>query len=126
MGRAFSLKDRLRRFGHAFRGLGLVVSREHNMRIHVLAAVVAVVLGFLMKLTITEWSIIILCMGIVLTAELINSAVERVCDAAFTKKEDPVVKDIKDISAGAVLISAVMALVVGLLIFVPKLLNLVA
>lgn len=96
------------------------------MQIHILAAVVAVVLGFLLRLTITEWCIIILCIGAVMMAELFNSAVERVCDAAFTKKEDPVVKDIKDISAGAVLISALMALVVGLLIFVPKLLNLVS
>ncbi|MBN2272792.1 MAG: diacylglycerol kinase family protein [Bacteroidales bacterium] len=116
----FSVKSRIKSFYYAFRGLGSAFRQEHNLWIHTLAALVAVTAGFILGISLYEWMVIALVIGGVFVAELFNSAIESLVDLIspdFNKKAGM----IKDMAAGAVLISAVTALVAGLIIFIPKL-----
>ena len=123
-GKPFSPGERFKSFRHAFRGLALLIKREHNFRIHIAAIVIVVAAGILLKINTAEWLIIIMTIGIVLVAEGLNSAVEHLCDIVSPVK-DQRIKNIKDILAAAVLISAIMAAIIGLIIFVPHILALI-
>lgn len=118
----FSLLDRLKSFTHAFRGLALAVREEHNMRIHLVAAVVAVGLGWWLKLDATEWMILVICITSVIAAELFNTAIERLADHV-TKEQHPAIKACKDLASAAVLVVAIGALAVGCWLFLPKMLS---
>ncbi len=122
--RKFSIPARLRSFRYAFQGLWWLVREEHNSWIHLAFVVVLIPAGFILHLSPVEWTLIILCMGLVLGMELVNSAIERLADKISTER-DPVIGKIKDLSAGAVLISAIAAAIVGLIILVPKFLILI-
>jgi len=113
----FSIKDRIYSFKYAGRGVVRLVSREHNAWIH------CAVTGGLLGLSTFEWIAVILCIGAVLAAEGVNSAIEALCDKV-SPEYDEAIKHTKDLAAGAVLILAVMSVIVGLLIFVPKVLSL--
>jgi undecaprenol kinase len=116
------LKDKQRRIGfsYAWNGIKEISKTEYNFRIHLIAAVFAIVAGFIFRLSNVEWAIIVLVIGLVLMAELINSVIEKMID--YLKPEiHPSAKIIKDVAAGVVLITAIIALIVGLLIFLPKL-----
>ena len=113
------LKLRLISFAHAFRGIFTAFMSGINLRIQLFMGVVVVILGFILNISLSEWVVIVLCIGTVLAAEVMNSALEKFCDRVSTEKH-PLIKAAKDMSAGAVLILAVMAAVVGLLIFLPK------
>lgn len=115
----FSFADRARSFKYAGRGIARLISREHNAWIHCFVAVCVVVAGALLGLSSLEWVAVILCIGAVLAAEGINSAIEALCDRVSTEY-DEAIKHAKDLAAGAVLILAVMSVAVGLLIFIPK------
>ncbi|MBT8220927.1 MAG: diacylglycerol kinase family protein [Bacteroidia bacterium] len=119
----FSFKNRLASFRYAFQGIRTLVIGEHNMWIHLTLAFLAVVAGFYLRISVIEWSLIIICIGVVLSAEGFNTCIEYLCDK-ITITEDPLIKKIKDISAAAVLISSIMAAIVGILIFGPKFLEL--
>ena len=123
MNTKFSIKDRLQSFQYAFNGLGILFLEEHNARIHLCAGIVAIGLGWLYSISATEWLIVILVIAIVFATELFNSAIESLCDHV-TPDLHPQIKKIKDLSAAAVLITAVMALIVGVIIFAPKVLGL--
>jgi diacylglycerol kinase len=116
----FSLKKRIKSFGFALNGLKTAVLDEHNLRIHLFAAFVATLLGFHFEINNTEWIILALTIGFVIAMELLNSAIESLADYACKEQKHPLIQKVKDIAAGAVLISAISALVVGLLIFIPK------
>jgi diacylglycerol kinase (ATP) len=120
----FSLAERLKSFGHAFRGLAQLVKAEHNFRIHLVATILVVLAGILLNINTAEWLIIIITIGIVLVAEALNSAVEHLCDKV-SPGEDQQIKKIKDMLAAAVLISAVMAVIIGIIIFLPHILALI-
>ena len=120
----FSPGERLKSFRHAFRGIAQLVKREPNFRIHLVIAVLVITSGILLNISTAEWFIIIITIGIVLVAEGLNSAVEQLCDIV-SPGEDKRVKNIKDILAAAVLISAVMAVIIGLIIFLPHILALI-
>ncbi len=120
----FSPKERFGSFRYAFRGLALLIKREHNFRIHLAATVIVIVAGILLNINTAEWLIIIITIGIVLIAEGLNSAVEHLCDIV-SPGEDQRIKNIKDILAAAVLISAIMAAIIGLMIFLPHILALI-
>ena len=122
--RKFSIPARLRSFRYAFQGLWWLVREEHNSWIHLAFVVVLIPAGFILHLSPVEWTLIILCMGLVLGMELVNSAIERLADKISTER-DPVIGKIKDLSAGAVLISAIASAIVGLIILVPKFLILI-
>lgn len=119
----FSFRKRLKSFVYAFRGIGLLVRNEHNARIHLVAAATAVTAGFLLKITAVEWTIIVLVIGTVLAAEAFNSALEALCDLVSPGYHESV-KKAKDLAAGAVLVVAIAAAVIGSVIFLPRLLTL--
>lgn len=115
----FSLVARAKSFTHAFRGVGILVKSTHNFWIHIFVAVIAIVLGFLLKISHIEWMILILTSGFVMVTEAINTAIEIDIDLT-SPNYHPYAKDTKDVAAGAVLISAFVAIVVGFIIFLPK------
>ncbi len=118
----FSVTARLRGFLHAFRGLKWLVKEEHNAWIHLAVTAVLVPVCFWLHLNTIEWILIILCIGLVLSMELINSAIERLSDRIDTGP-DKLIGQAKDMAAGAVLVSAIAAAIIGLIILVPKILN---
>lgn len=107
-------------FGHAFDGICSGLRNERNMVIHFVATIFVVVFGLILKISLLEWALCALCIGVVMGSELINTAVEASVDLS-TDKPDPRAKLAKDAAAGAVLVAAFMAAVVGLIIFLPKL-----
>jgi diacylglycerol kinase (ATP) len=117
--KSFSLKARLKSFTYAFQGWKVLIMNEHNARIHLVAALLAVVCGFVFRVTAIEWIIIVFAIGLVLAAEAFNSAIEYLCNFVSPQYND-LIKKVKDLSALAVLFIAMAALVAGLIIFVPK------
>ena len=109
-------------FSHAFNGIKILLSEEHNVWIHLLAACIAIVLGFVLHVSETEWVALLFAIGFVLAMEAINSAIENLADYISPDKNE-LIKKVKDISAAAVLISAIAALCVGLIIFLPKIMH---
>lgn len=109
-------------FGYAFEGIFAGIRGERNMKIHCFAAVCVVVAGVLLHISVTEWCICLVLFGLILSLELVNTAIEAVVDLV-TEDKKPLAKLAKDTAAGAVLIAAVMAAMAGLLIFVPKLIS---
>ena len=119
----FSPKKRIKSFSYALNGLKILFREEHNSWIHLLVAVCAVVGGFLLKISATEWLAIVLAIGLVISLEIVNSAIENIADFISPEKHD-VIKKIKDLSAAAVLVSALTALAIGLIVFLPKIITL--
>ena len=115
----FSIAKRLKSFKYAFNGLKLLIVKEHNARIHLLATLIALGLGVYFNLCIIEWIAIVSVIAGVFIAEIFNSAIEKLADVV-SPEVNPKIKVIKDLSAAAVLIAAILALVVGALIFIPK------
>lgn len=114
----FSLKARIRSFGYAFAGLARFFSTEHNAWIHITAAVIAIGLSILLKITPLQWVGVLFAMGLVLIAEAFNTCLERIMDRLVPEQDDAV-RYIKDLAAGAVLIAAITAAVIGTIIFLP-------
>ena len=121
----FNLMARLRSFKHAIRGIGVMFRTQHNAWIHLLAILAVVSLGIYTKLNLQEWIFISLAIGLVLVAELANTAVEYLGDA-ITKDDNTHIKNAKDIAAGAVLAASAIAVIVACFIFIPKLIPLFA
>ena len=111
-----------RSFRFAARGIVDLFRFENNAKIHLLAAAVAIGAGSWLGLSAMEWAMIATQMGLVMATEAFNTALEKMADRVTTER-DPLIKAAKDLASGAVLIVALTALVVGLLIFVPKLLK---
>ena len=110
----------LKGFSYAFRGILTAFRSERNLRIHIIAALLAVALGFFLGLSILEWGFIIFAIGFVLVSELFNTAIERLSDKVAGEQQDNIIGKIKDISAGAVLVSAFTALAIGIIfLFIP-------
>lgn len=112
-------------FRFAREGIGYTFAQERNMKIHGLAAVFALILGFLLHLSPAELAIIILCIMAVLTAECFNTALESVVDLVSPTYAD-LAKHAKDAAAGAVLISAVGAVIVGCFLYIPAIIRLLS
>jgi diacylglycerol kinase len=108
---------------HAANGVRLALNTQRNMRMHAAVAALVVVAGIALPTTSTEWIILALTIGFVFQAELMNTALEAVVDKA-SPEIHPLAKAAKDCAAAAVLVAAFTAVVVGALIFVPKLLTL--
>lgn len=121
----FSWRKRARSFGYAWQGIRALVRGEHNMWLHMTAAALAVAAGILLKISAGEWAAVIICIGAVMLGEAMNSAIEAVCDMV-SPGPHPLIKKAKDMAAGGVLIMALAALVVGGIIFLPKIIDLIA
>lgn len=115
----FSLKKRISSFKHAYDGLIHLFREEHNSWIHVLAMLVVVAAGFIFHLSTLEWILVCLAIGVVFTAEVINTAIERIVDL-ISPGIHPLAKQAKDLGAAAVLVTAATAVVIAVLIFGPK------
>lgn len=107
---------------YAIRGFFTAIRSETNLRIHVVVAVVVCAVGFWLQLSIPEWLAVVLCIVVIFGFELMNTAIEQLCDLV-TKEQHPVIKTIKDIAAAAVLIVCMGSVIIGAIIFLPKLIN---
>lgn len=116
----FTPRARLASFGYAFSGLNRVVRTEHNAWLHLAAALVVVGAGIALKVSLNDWTWLVIAIGWVWTAEILNTAVEQVCDAV-SPEFNPMIGAAKDIAAGAVLVSAIGAMLIGALRFAPYL-----
>lgn len=115
------MKKIIRPFWWAIQGLYNSWRQEKHLRFHTFAAIVVVAVGVWVDLTVEEWAIVWLSIGMVFVAEIINSAIEQLADM-IQPDQDARIKYIKDASAGAVLVSAIIAAGIGLMVLVPKLL----
>jgi diacylglycerol kinase len=118
--KGFSIAARLRSVRHASDGILDLLRTEHNARIHAIATLFVVLAGWGFGIDRGEWIAVVLAMTLVWMAEAFNTAVESLCDVA-SPEEDQRIKRAKDVAAGSVLISAMGALIVGCLVFLPRL-----
>lgn len=117
--RKSSLSQFFASFKYAFNGIAKSFLIESKIRFHSLAAAVVIIAGFILDITYTEWALLVFAIGMVFTAEMINTGIEKIVDLVSPQKH-PLAGLIKDLAAGAVLISAITAAIIGLLVFVPK------
>lgn len=113
------IRTRVRSFKYAWQGIIVSFRSEANLKIHLIIALLVIVCGFLFKISVQEWLICIICFGLVISMELMNTVVETLVDYISTDLH-PLAGKAKDIAAGAVLVSAILAAIAGLIIFVPK------
>ena len=118
--RKFSFLDRIRSFKYAFNGLKFFFINDHNGRVHLFAAIIVIALSFYLQLSGLEWIAILSVISAVVVAEIINSAIEKLADVV-SPEYHPKIKIVKDLAAAAVLVTAFLAVGVGLIIFLPKL-----
>jgi len=106
-------------FRHAFNGLWYFFLHERNGKVQCVAAAMAIGCGWLLTISPAQWICILLCIGAVLSLEMMNSALEKLCDVV---QEDyhPAIKIVKDVAAGAVLWASVMSIAIGCFIYIPK------
>ena len=117
------LKKFINSFTYPIKGLRYANKNEQNLAFDVGMALIVVIFGFLFKVNKYEWAILVLTIGLVISCELINTAIEAVVDLV-TEEYHPLAKVAKDTSAAAVLVFAIVAIIVGLIIFVPKIIGL--
>ena len=117
--KGFSIKKVLRSFRFAFRGVGVLFREEHNAWVHLFATILVIAAGFIFQISRIEWSLVAFAIGLVFAAEILNSALERLCDIV-QPEQDKRIGDIKDLCAAGVLLCALAAAAIGLLIFLPK------
>ncbi|MFH1662095.1 MAG: diacylglycerol kinase family protein [Candidatus Falkowbacteria bacterium] len=117
------IKRLIKSFGYAFKGLIKTIREEQNLQIQFIIAFLILLLAYFFKINRIEWCLVILVIGLVILAEVINSAAERITDV-LKPRINTYVKEIKDIMAAAVMIASFVAIVVGVVIFYPYFLNL--
>lgn len=114
----FSLVARMKSFRYALAGLRFMLHSQHNAWLHALATVMVLALSAFVGLSTTQWCIIILCIGLVWSAEAVNTALEALCDVVHPDQH-PKIKIVKDVAAAAVLLMSIAAAIIGAIIFVP-------
>ena len=115
-----SQQDLLSSIRHAVEGLTYVLSAERNARIHLVAAVVVTVVSLWLRLPRVEWALVIAAIGLVFAGEMLNTVVELTIDL-ITPEQHPLAKHAKDVAAGAILVAAIAAAVIGIMILGPRL-----
>jgi len=119
----FSIVQRLKSFGFAIKGIVAMLRDQHNFWVQCVVAITVIIFGLLLKISTAEWLFISLSIGFVLAAEVFNSAIEKLVDLVspdFNERAGL----IKDMAAGAVLIAAITSAIIGLIIFIPRILQL--
>lgn len=106
-------------FKYAFDGLKYAFLYEQNLTVHILATIIVIIMGFIFKISVQEWLVLFLIIGLVIATELINTSIEATIDL-ITDEINPLAKVAKDTAASAVLVFGLTALIVGALIFLPK------
>ena len=120
----FKIGDRLMSFKFAFNGIRIMFANEHNAWIHSAAALLVIIAGIILKISPTEWVAVSIAAGLVFTAEAINTSIEKLSDFVSPEKQISI-KEVKDLASAGVLISAITALIIGLIVFVPKIISLI-
>lgn len=118
------IKGRLRSFKYAFSGIRTLFREERNAQLYVLFAIIALLMSWWLQISSMEWIVICSAIGLMFAMEAVNTALEELADFACNQKIHHTIKKVKDLAAAAVLITAIVALIVGLIIFLPKLLAL--
>lgn len=113
-------KSHILSFKYAFAGILAALKEEPNLKFHFAAGLIVILVSIFLKISKTDWMVIVFLIGFVVSLELTNTAIETVVDA-FTDKEHPGAKLAKDISAGAVLAAALTSAIIGIIIFLPYL-----
>lgn len=108
-------------FKYAFEGIVTAFRDQPNLKLHLIAAVAVIFISFFLNISETEWLVVVLTIGFVVTAELTNTAIEEVVDS-FTDQVHPAAKKAKDVAAAAVLVASITAAAIGLIIFLPYIL----
>jgi diacylglycerol kinase len=121
--RKFSSKARLKSFGYAFNGLLILLREEHNAVIQFIILTIVIIAGILLDISGNDWLVIIIAGMLVIASECFNTAIERLSDCV-THENDDRIKKVKDLSAAAVLISAIGSTVAGMIIFIPEIIEL--
>ena len=106
----------------AIKGIGQAIKTERNLVFDIFVAIIVIILGFVFKINFAEWIICILSVGLMLFAELMNTAIETVVDM-YTREKNDMAGKAKDISAGAVLVLAINVAIIGGIIFIPKIMS---
>ncbi|NOT37822.1 MAG: diacylglycerol kinase family protein [Saprospiraceae bacterium] len=119
----FSFRERINSFAYAFRGMREFFAHDPNGKIEIGLALLAISFGFYFQISSTEWMFVVFSIITVIASEIFNTAIEEICNLIHPDKH-PTIKRIKDLSAGAVLLIAIGAFVIGLIIFIPKFGNL--
>ncbi|NTW25422.1 MAG: diacylglycerol kinase family protein [Lentimicrobium sp.] len=115
-------RNLLKSFQAAFRGIFISIRDERNIRIHFFTALLVILAGFLFKISSTNWIIILILFSIVIAAEMINTAIEKLADFVEPNLSKQI-RDIKDIAAAAVLWVSIVSVIVGFLIFAPQIIK---
>ena len=110
-------------FGNAFRGVWIYITGESNNRIHLPAVALVIVAGIFFSIDPVEWLFLLFSIGLVLTSEAFNFTLEKLCDELHSEYNERI-RMVKDISAGAVLIATIISVIIGLIIFLPKVIEL--
>jgi len=108
-------------FGYAFQGIWACIRKERNIKIHLGMMTLVIIAGAILRISITEWCICMVLFALVISLEIVNTAIEA-CVDLVSEERRPLAKLAKDAAAGAVLVSAIFAAIIGLIIFVPKVL----
>ncbi len=117
-----TVKGRLKSIRHAIDGIIELIKGQHNALIHLIATISILSLGFIVNINRTEWLFLVIAIMLVWVCEALNTAIEFLCDVA-SPDFHPMIKKSKDVAAGAVLLSSIGAIIIGLIIFFPYILN---
>ncbi len=117
----FSIIARLRSANHAWRGIGILIKSSHNAWGHIFFGLMALYMGFVLQISSIEWVLVILTIGLVIVAEAFNTAIEIDIDLT-SPNYHPYARDTKDVAAGAVLLTVMIAVITAIIIFIPKIL----
>ncbi|WQK86696.1 diacylglycerol kinase family protein [Mammaliicoccus sp. Dog046] len=112
----------INRFKFPLAGFITILRKDCNFILHLIAGIIVIIMGLLFKLNINEWLWMILAISMVLITEVINTSIEYVVDL-YTDEYHPLAKHAKDTAAFAVLLASIMAVLIGVLIFLPKIIN---
>ncbi len=118
-----SIKDLPGSFRNAFCGIKVLIKSEYNARIHLIILILVVIAGIVLKISPAHWIAVVLVSGLVIVSECFNTAVEYLSDAV-APEVNPMICKAKDVAAAGVLVSALVAVIIGLIIFIPAILRL--
>lgn len=113
----------LKSFSYAVNGIRTASLNERNLRFHLISSVIVIGCSFFFSLSYIEWIVVVLAIGGMISLELVNTAIERVVDL-ITEEYHPLAEQAKDIAAGAVFVYAITAIIIGIIIFLPKIISL--
>ena len=118
----FELRNRLRSFSYAWKGVKVMFGQHPNFKIQLFFACLAIILGIVFSISLLHWCVILICIGLVLALETLNSAIEYLVDLVHPEFH-PLAGRIKDLAAAAVLIFSFISLIIGLISFIPAIMQ---